>query len=131
MIEDTVEVDREELSTVLEYVAMEAASYTGVPDDVDEAAQDLEEVVFADPDPLSESELGWYIIEEHWDLWLDGEITEKEVYAIYVDEAAHSDGYVVEHFDRRGELITTERLTANDIAPEIEDRETVSHPFSA
>jgi hypothetical protein len=136
MSDDTVEVEREELSTILEYVAMEAASYSGVPDDVDEAAQNLEEVALSTP-PLSESELGWYIIEEEWNLWLDGGLEEREVYAINVDEVAEGvdevkgEDYVVKHFDRRGELITTERLTDNDIAPEIEERETVSHPFSA
>jgi hypothetical protein len=133
---DTVTVNRRQLETVLEHIAMEAASHSGVPDEVDDAAQCLEEAVGSAP-TLSESELGWYIIEENWSLWLDGGLEQREVYAINVDEAAEGvdeeaeQNYVVKHFDRRGELITTERLTASDIAPEIEERETVSHPFSA
>lgn len=45
----TVEVNEEDLGKVLEHVALEAGENPGiVPDDVDEAAQRLEETVFGD-----------------------------------------------------------------------------------
>lgn len=79
---------------------------------------------------LPESSLGWFHIEEVWNLYVEGDLTKVEVYAINVDEAAEGDEYVVDHYNRTGDIITTERLTADDLRPELRDREPVSDPFS-
>lgn len=80
---------------------------------------------------LSENNLGWFHIAEVWNLYVEGDLTEVEVYAINVDEAADGDGYIVDHYDRGEDIITTLRLSADDILPVVREREPVSHPFSA
>lgn len=78
---------------------------------------------------LPESDLGWYIIEETWNLYIDGTLTKTAVYAIEVGEKANGDGYVVRHYDRRENLLTTVTVDADDILPEIRDRETTDYPW--
>lgn len=82
---------------------------------------------------LEESDLGWYYIDAMWDLWLDGELHNVHVDFICVDEAAYENErgttYVVDHYNRNGGLITTLRLDAGDILPEIRDKETTDRPW--
>jgi len=45
---DTVEVPKDDLDLVLEEIAVQAGLGPSVPEDVDEAAQRLEEIVYGD-----------------------------------------------------------------------------------
>jgi hypothetical protein len=71
--------------------------------------------------------LGWYDIHEVWNLYVDGELQERLVQEIHVEEQAHGDEYVVDHYGPGG-LITTLTLTAGDVLSEIDNRETVQNP---
>lgn len=78
---------------------------------------------------LEENNLGWFHIEETWNLHVDGNLRKREVYCICVDEAAEGDGYIVDHYDRAGDRITSLRLEADDIRPEVEGREPIERPM--
>lgn len=73
--------------------------------------------------------LGWYYINEWWNLYLDGNLTEVHVDFINVDEAARGEGFVVKHYDRGGQMLTSLRLDADDLEPELNSRTTTSRPL--
>lgn len=89
-----------------------------------------------------ENLLGWYHIDETWNLYVDAEDPIDESHrvlrAVHVDficvdeppEDAPTDApYHVDHYGRDGTLITSLRLDAEDIEPELRDRETTDRPW--
>jgi len=74
-------------------------------------------------------ELGWFYIDEKWDLFIDGE-HEKDVHVdfINVGEKAHGDGYVIKHFDRAGELLTTVTVDEEDLSDVVGSRSPTDRP---
>lgn len=83
---------------------------------------------------LEESDLGWFHIDEVWNLYQDAEdgrrsLVETHVDYICVDEHYTGNGYVVDHYDRSGDLITTLHLDADDIEPEVANREPTDRPY--
>lgn len=75
-----------------------------------------------------EFDLGWYHIDEIWNLYIDGDLQKYHVEFINVDEkAGTTDEYVVSHFDKTGKL-TTKTLDAEDLNHELRGRETTDRP---
>lgn len=80
---------------------------------------------------IPEADLGWYHIDDVWNLYVDGALTKVHVDYICVDESPDgSDSpYHVDHYGRDGTLITSLRMDADDIFPEIRNREPVGRPW--
>lgn len=88
-------------------------------------------------------ELGWYHIDEVWQLYVDeydealGEtkrvLRPVRVDFICVDETPddyEGEGdYHVDHYDTSGDLITSLRLTADDVRDQTSDREPTDRPW--
>jgi len=75
-----------------------------------------------------EDMLGWYYINETWNLFLEGELTKVHVDFINVGERERKNRYLVKHFNRNGELIKTLTLDKEDIDM-LENREKTVRPM--
>lgn len=72
---------------------------------------------------------GWYHIDEQWNLYIDGELTETHVDFICVDNSVSGNSFNVKHFDRSGNLITTLTLEHGDISPVVRDLDETDRPW--
>jgi len=73
-------------------------------------------------------DLGWYAIEDEWDLYINGDLESVFVDFLHVDEKANGDGYTARHYDQAGELLTEISLDADDLESVLQDRETTNRP---
>jgi len=78
--------------------------------------------------PLEEAEMGWFYVDAQWNLYVEGTLTKVYVDYIYVDEAAHSDGYIVTHYDRVGDPITTVNIDAEEVRDGLRDADPAGCP---
>lgn len=71
---------------------------------------------------------GWYYIDEMWNLYINGNLQKVHVDFIQVDEKPNSSDFIVNHYDRSGEIITTVTLEESDISW-LENEETTDRPW--
>lgn len=72
--------------------------------------------------------LGWYQIEENWDMHIDGELTNKYIDYIHIAEKTDEHNYRVEHYGADGELIADYLVHEDDFGEELSDYYGVTSP---